>query len=175
MSISGIMKKAALPVLAAALVLGAAAGPSASYFTTYVTAQGGETVYLYDVRVTPHETVDANTKTITVENTGAVECYARVRVAASVDVPVAYAGEGWTDGGDGYWYYGAILQPGETSGELKAQITLPTSGPEKPIPDGTVVNVVVLSECAKVFYEDSGMPKPNGPDYEGWDLTAKEG
>lgn len=168
------LKQAAAPVLAAVLVLGASVGPAASYFTTYVTAQGGYTLELAQRRVFTHETVDANVKSVTVENTGEQECYVRVRVVSTTEVPVSYAGAGWMDGGDGYWYYQDPVQPGGSTGVLKASINLPTSSPERPIPEGTQVNVVVLSECAPVLYDDAGAAKANGPSYEGWALTAKE-
>lgn len=169
------LKHAAAPLLAAVMVLGAAVGPSASYFTTYVTAEGGHVLHLQQRRVKTHEEVDANVKNISVENVGEQECFARVLVVASDPTAVAYAGDGWSDGGDGYWYYAMPLQPGELSGVLKASILLPTSSPDRPIPEGTELNVVVVSECAPVLYDDSGAAKPNGPAYEGWALTVKEG
>ncbi len=171
-----IVKQAAAPMLAAAMVLSATiAGPAESYFTTYVTAQGGYTLRLHDVEVIPHESVDANVKNISVQNTGESECYVRVRVVSGQQVPVAYAGAGWTDGGDGYWYYGDVVAPNAITGVLAATITLPTSSPEKPIPEGTAVNVVVVTECTKVLYDENGEARPNGPAYMGWELTVKEG
>lgn len=170
-----IAKKLALPALAAAMVLGTATGPATSYFTTYVTAQGGYELRLRDVEVIPHETVDANVKNITIENTGDVECYVRVRVESGNAIPIAYSGEGWFDGNDGYWYYSEIVPPHTSTGVLRAEITLPTSGEESPIPEGTTVNVIVVSEAAKVLYDDEGNAKPNGPGYEGWTLREKEG
>lgn len=171
-----MIKAAAAPMLAAAMVMSAAAaGPAESYFTTYVSAQGYETVHLHNSNVIPHEDVDANVKNISVQNTGEDECYVRVRVVSSDQVPVAYAGAGWTDGGDGYWYYDDVLAPNAITGVLAATITLPTSSTEKPIPESTTVNVVVVTECAKVLYDDDGEARPNGPAYMGWTLTAKEG
>lgn len=167
-------KHAAAPILAAVLVLGASVGPAASYFTTYVTAQGGYPLSLSQRRVVTHESVDANVKSVSVQNTGEQECYVRVRVAASDAVAVSYAGAGWMDGGDGYWYYAQPVQPGASTGVLAATIHLPTAGPERPIPEGTELNVVVLSECAPVLYDDLGNAKANGPAYEGWALRAKE-
>ncbi len=168
------VKQAAAPLLAAVMVLGAWVGPSASYFTTYVTAEGGYTLELSQRKVLTHEEVDANVKNISVQNVGEQECYARVRVVASDPVAVTYSGSGWSDGGDGYWYYAGPLQPGELTGVLAAAINLPTESPERPIPEGTELNVVVVSECAPVLYDDSGAAKGNGPAYEGWALTAKE-
>lgn len=171
-----IVKQAAAPVLAAAMVLcAAAAGPAESYFTTYVSAQGYETVRLNHPDVIPHEEVDANVKNISVQNTGEDDCYVRVRVVSSDQVPVTYAGANWTDGGDGYWYYEDVLAPNATTGVLAATINLPTNSPEKPIPESTTINVVVVTECTKVLYDENGEARPNGPAYIGWTLTAKEG
>ena len=36
---------------------------------------------------------------------------------AGVDYSVSY-GEGWTQGGDGFWYYNETVKPGETTGNL---------------------------------------------------------
>lgn len=173
-----LIKKAAAPLLAAVMVLCAAVGPSASYFTTYVTAEGGYTLRLRDVRVIPHEEVDFNVKSITIQNIGRAgdpACYVRARVVSGSQVPVTLSGAGWSQAGDGYWYYSGVLQPGESTGVLRAEIALPEPQQTSPIPEGTTIDVVVLSECAKVLYDDAGAPKPNGPDYEGWSLTAKEG
>lgn len=168
------IKQMALPALAAVLVLSAAAGSSSSYFTTYVTAQGSETVRLRDVRVEVDDTVDANVKNITVRNTGDAPCYVRAKAiqASSVQIPISYSGEGWSTAADseGYYYYGSVLQPGEEAPTLYAAINLPTSGTEKPIPAGTEFNVQVVTECTKVLYDETGAPLPNGPDYEGWSL-----
>ena len=171
------LKRAVLPVLAAVLVLGASAGSAGSYFTTYVTAQGGHELHLRDVHVDVEDTVVGTTKSITVSNTGEVPCYVRAKAiqASTNDVPIDYSGSdvGWFDGGDGYWYYSGIVEPGDTAPVLKAEIKLPTSSPERPIPEGTTFNVTVITECAKIFYDEAGNAKPNGPTYEGW--TLKEG
>ena len=164
-----MVKRAVLPVLAAVLVLSAAAGASSGYFTTYVTAQGGHTLELHDVYVTPHEHVDGSVKHITVENTGEIECWVRARAIAPTGVEITYSGEGWTLGDDGWFYYGAVLQPGESTPELVAAITMPKSDELNPIPEGTELNVVVITECAKVLYDDNGAP------YANWDLLVKEG
>lgn len=171
----GILKQAAAPVLAAALVLGASSGPAAAYFTTYVTAQGGYTLHLSQRQVLPHEEVDTNRKSITVQNTGEQACYVRVRVVSGQVTTVTYTGAGWSDGGDGYWYYADPVEPGAITGALTAAIDLPDPGPEVQIPEGTTLNVVVVSECAPVLYDEAGAARPNGPAYMGWTLTAKEG
>lgn len=169
------LNRAALPALAAALVLGAAAGSSSSYFTTYVTAQGGHTLQLHDVYIIPHEHVDANVKDITVENVGETECWVRARAIAPEGlelrgVEIAYSGEGWRfNETDGWWYYAEPIQPGASTPTLKASITLPQKDDLNPIPEGAELNVVVVTECTKVLYDDNGAP------YADWALMAKEG
>lgn len=172
------LKKAALPLLAAVLVLGAAAGDSSSYFTTYVTAEGGYTLRLRDARVDVDDTMDGNTKQITVANVTDEPCYVRARVLQASTVqavtPITYAGEGWFDGGDGYWYYSDILTgTGDTAAQLRAAIDLPQSSAERPIPEGTTFNVTVIAECAKILYNADGTAMANGPAYPGW--TLREG
>lgn len=169
------VKQAAAPALAAALVLGAATGPSAAYFTTYVTAQGGEMLHLSQRQVIPHEQVQANVKSISVENTGELECYVRVRVTAGSQVTAAFSGAGWSNGGDGYWYYASPVAPGASTDVLSATLILPMGTPDDPIPEGTTLNVVVVSECAPVLYDETGAARPNGPAYMGWTLAVKEG
>lgn len=173
------IKHAALPALAAVLVLGAAAGNSSSYFTTYVTARGGETVALRDVHVEVNDRWEGSAKNITVRNSGTPgvdgPCYVRAKgiQASTMEPAITYSGEGWFDGGDGWYYYSGILEPGQTAGVLYAQLSMPPQPGEKPIPSGTEFNVTVVTECAKIFYDEAGNAKPNGPSYEGW--TLKEG
>ena len=171
------MKKAVLPALAAVLVLGAAATNSSSYFTTYVTARGGYTLELRDVRVDVDDTMDGNTKQITVRNVTEEPCYVRVKViqSSAVETAIEYSGADWFDGGDGYWYYTPILPGNGTAAQLNAKITLPESSAEKPIPEGTTFNVTVIAECTKVLYDEDGSAQANGPEYEGWTLKAEEG
>ncbi len=165
------LNRAVLPVLAAALVLGASAGAAYSYFTTYVTAQGGYTLQLYDVRTIPHEHVEGSVKSITVENTGEVECWVRAKAIAPAGVEISYDGEGWKlNEADGWYYYGTPIQPKDVTPVLKASIAMPTGEDElHPIEPGTELNVVVVTESTKVLYDDAGMP------YADWTLTAKEG
>ena len=171
MRVLGIARKVMLPVLAAALVLGASAGTATSYFTTYVTAQGGHALQLRDVQTTPHEEVDQNVKNIWVENTGEVECWVRAKAVAPTGVEISYGGEGWTlNEADGWYYYGTPVQPGQSTPVLTAAITMPKSEDElNPIPEGTELNVIVVTECTKVLYQDDGTP------YANWDLSVKEG
>lgn len=183
MKMQSIVKKAALPVLAAALVLGAAAGPSAGYFTTYVTAQGSELLRLYDVRVDVDDNAVGDVKSITVANATDEPCYVRVKVIQSstseAELPISYAGDGWFEGGDGYWYYGDILtgiDPDTDTDEaamLQATVNLPESSAERPLPEGTTFNVTVIAECAKILYNTDGTAQANGPAYLGW--TLREG
>lgn len=156
------IRKLVLPCLALALVLCASVAPSLSYFTTYVTAEGGYTIELRRVETDVEETFDGGAKHITVVNTGEVDCYVRVRVFASDLTGLSYSGSGWTLGEDGYWYYDAILRAGATTSELVASIT-PVEGMNQDY------NVIVVEECTAVLYDAAGQP------YADWTLTAKEG
>ncbi len=170
------IKHAALPLLAAVLVLGAAAGNSSSYFTTYVTANGSGTVHLRDVHVDVDDSWEGSAKNITVRNSGTPgkdgPCYVRAKAiqASTMETQITYSGVGWDDGGDGWYYYSGILQPGQAANPLTANLSMPPKPGEKPIPEGTEFNVTVITECAKIFYDANGDPIPNGPYYDGWNL-----
>ena len=156
------IRTALLTCLALILVLGASVGPSLSYFTTYVTAEGGYTIELHRVETEVHETFDGGAKHITIENTGKVDCYVRVRLYAGTMIGLSYSGNGWSLGEDGYWYYDTILPAGASTSELTASIT-PAEGLDQNY------NVIVVEECTAVQYDAAGQP------YADWTLTAEEG
>lgn len=64
-----------------------------------------------------------------VKNVGKSDCYVRVRVAVSPNdlgiVLDGIGGEGWIDGGDGYYYYTEPLKPGTQTTYLFDEVILP--------------------------------------------------
>lgn len=177
--------KTLLPAaLAFALVLGSAAAPSASYFTTYVTASGSKALVLRDTRIDIDETPSANTKDVRIDNTGETECYVRAQVfCAHMEqegtLTFSEPGDGagsWTRGADGYWYYSLPLPVGGSSATLHIDIDMSKFNNAAGVKD-QAVDVIVVAECAPVLYDESGAPQANGPEYRGWALetTVKEG
>lgn len=131
-----------------------AVGSAMAYFTTYSTAGGGVTMNMGFTETVPNEEVDENGKHITITNTGDYDCFVRVKAFAPVELTYNAPDGGWTDGGDGYWYYDEVLPAGETtSHELNITYKFP-SGDEKP----EEFNIVVIEECTPVLYQEDGTP-----------------
>lgn len=131
-----------------------AVGSAMAYFTTYSTAGGGVTMNMGFTETIPNEEVDENGKHITITNTGNYDCFVRVKAFAPVELTYNAPDGGWTDGGDGYWYYDEVLPAGETtSHELNITYKFP-SGDEKP----EEFNIVVIEECTPVLYQEDGTP-----------------
>ena len=103
------LKKPFLMMAVTALVLVGTlkVGGAMAYFTTYSTASGSVQMNMGFTQTIPHEEVDSRGKHVSVENTGDYDCFVRVRAFAPSDITLSYQPEdsGWTDGGDGFWYY----------------------------------------------------------------------
>lgn len=147
------MSAAALGMTAALTVEG-----SMAYFTTYVSSGGGGAVSL-GTSTAIHEEVTDMTKHVQIENTSENDCFVRVKVFTGTTVSYAPEGDGWTEGEDGYWYYGSILEgrradaeTGPMTSVLDVKIEVPEGFEEDDF------NVVVIQECVPVFYDDNGEP-----------------
>ena len=70
----------------------------------------------------------------------------------SIEYKNVGGGDGWYDGGDGYWYYRPVLKAHSTSSQLDVKITVPEEF------DKDTFNVVVVQECTPVIYDDAGNP-----------------
>ena len=137
------LNKKTLCLTAAALTLtaGLSVGSAMAYFTTYVTAQGGQELSLGFTEVIPDEEVSDWTKHIKIENTG-----------SQYQEGLVYSDESgkWTPGDDGYYYYSDVIAPGAKSEELLVKISnmnLPKD-----------FNVIVVSECTPVILDAEGNP-----------------
>lgn len=144
--------------LLAVAALTLAAGPSVehamAYFTSYTAASGTKTIDMGFTTTEPKEEVDNEGKHVTIENTGAYDCFVRVKVISDVGVSFTDRG-GWKDGGDGYWYYPEVLGAGKSTGELLVSYELPAAQEKED------VNIIVLQECTPVIYDEDGTPAPD--------------
>ncbi len=80
--------KISCTLFAAALALTAVTevGRALAYFTAYTTASGEAALHLSFPTTTTTETVSSWTKHVTIQNTGDVDCYVRVRAFAGEDI-----------------------------------------------------------------------------------------
>lgn len=141
-----------LAALAMTLVLSMSIGPAFAYFTTSTSANGS---FAIDVKSTTDitEQFDSWTKHVAVTNDeGSEPVYVRARAFADSDHALTYSGTGWTAGTDGWYYYSAILEGGQSTGELLVAIGGIPENPE----DGDNFNVVVVYEATPVRYNADG-------------------
>ena len=124
-----------------------AVGSAMAYFTTYSTAGGGVKMNMGFTETVPKEDVDENGKHITIENTGNYDCFVRVTAFAPVKLTYNAPDGGWTDRGDGYWYYDEVLPAkAKTTKELNIKYTFP-SGDDKP----EEFNIVVIQNLSGFY------------------------
>lgn len=155
------MKKFKSKGLIAAIVLTVLALPAAAfaYFTDYEGAWGGAVLKL-EGETQLHEEVSDDQKTISIENIGETDVL--VRVAVYGDYLSGTAGEGWVQAeGDEWFYYDAILAPGEKTSDLVAKIDTQAAKD-----DGHDFDIVVVHESERVSYDGTDENKVNKPD--GW-------
>ena len=162
-----IWKKKTLVLGAAALLLtaGASAGRAMAYFTTYAEAQGSAPLSLGFTRTEIEETVQNQAKYITVVNTGECDAFVRARLFAGGGYEDGLVfreaeSEGWTPGEDGYYYYTAILPPGEKTGPLCVGVDWKDQEGGFNT-DREDFNVIVVQESAGVYYDEDGNPACN--------------
>ncbi|MDD2978636.1 MAG: hypothetical protein PHN80_01555 [Hespellia sp.] len=147
-----------LAAAALALTASLSVGSAMAYFTTYSTASGRKPLEMGFTETVPHEDVDTGGKHITIENTGDYDCFVRVRVFSVIDVTYT-AGEGWEDGGDGYWYYRPVLAAGATTpSELQVGFEYPVNDENQTTES---FEIMVVQECTPVVYDDEGNAMPD--------------
>ncbi len=161
-------RKAALFVCALTAVAAANVNTASAYFTARTEARGGYDVEAKEVKVIPDEQVSDLQKTITVKNTGEADCWARVKVLSGSLFDITYgAGAGWSEGtADDYWYYDKVLKSGESATAITASISI--KGEVDKDEFMSEFNVVVITECTPVLYDE------NGQQYANWELAAQQ-
>ena len=165
-------KTLALFVCALTAVTAANIKTASAYFTAHTEAKGGYHVVAKEVKTIPDEEVSELQKKITVKNVGEVDCWARLKVISGSLFDIEYGpGAGWSDGGDGFWYYDQILTPDGIDGPQTATpftATISIKGEVDPDEFMSEFNVVVITECTPVLYNGYGEP------YANWELAAQK-
>lgn len=161
-----------LASVAMLLTAGAKSGQAMAYFTTYALASGGGTLLLGvpQTEIT-EEVVNAN-KQVSIQNIGDYDCYVRLRVFAGDAYPVDYHySQNWTQGSDGYFYYGPVLTPKDTEGAVADRFDIEIAAlKEAPREDSVLpadFNIIVIQEYTPVLYDEDGNP------YADWNLAEE--
>ncbi len=150
-----------LAVAALFLVVSASVGTAYSYFTTYARTTGGYTIELGD-RTTIEEEFDSWTKRVTIKvSDDSQPVFIRAIAFGPDEYPLEISGDGWTEGGDGYWYYNEAVPAGESTSVLNVKITDVPKATD--VTDEQEFNVVVNYETTPARYDEDGNPK-NTPD-----------
>lgn len=150
------MKKKNLCLAAAALTLamGVSVGGAMAYFTTYAAASGGARLSLGNTVTVPEEQVVDWTKHVTIQNTGDVDCFVRVRAFAGEKYQdgLTYADDNgkWSPGEDGYYYYSDVVPAGGEAEELRIGVDNMDSEES--------FNVIVVQESTPALYDEQGNP-----------------
>lgn len=162
--------KTLIPVLLAILTLGMvrsySSEMSTAYFTTYAFAKGGLQIALGPTKNRIEDNYERGKKEVGIQNTGdEFDCYVRVKVLApqwmwddGILSDEGISGEGWSKNDeDGYWYYNAILKPGETSNSLFVTTDWMKTGEELEEFKQSC-DVVIVDEFTMVRYDENGDP-----------------
>lgn len=160
--------------LALSLLCAAVSSPAQAYFTSYTPAFGGRTVY-DRTEIDINEKVENMVKTVSVENTGEVDCWVRVLLVYPEGCSVNVSGTDWQQKADGFWYYknpvpvGAST-PSDSGNALKVGISVSGSARQELQKE---FNVVVISECVPVTYAVDGSLSPSSWDQVDWAMKEQ--
>jgi len=164
-------------IFALVLSLSVTIGASLAYFSDYEEASGGATLNLGG-KTEMSEGKDANGKHIVIKNTGETNMIVRVGIYGPDGITKIDASRDWILGKDGFYYYGKILKPGEsTPGDsMDASINISWKG-DKPDYD---FEVTVVHEGSQALYDGDKLLCPGLKGYAGltkddpnhWDAAA---
>lgn len=145
---------AVLALTSAVMVTGAGIGKTWAYFTTFSEAAGGYTIHLGDQTEFTEEFSDQTKHLVVTSDADSEPIYVRAKAFSGSPYPLTYSGEGWTLGADDYYYYGSVVNGGESTQALDIRISnIPMDG-EKAEKD--YFNVVVIYESTPVKYHEDG-------------------
>lgn len=156
-------------LLAVVLVLAMSIGPAWAYFTATTSAVGGITISVEPTTDIDEPVVREGVKHVVISaDEKSKPVYVRVRAFwGDLADTVTCGGEGWTEGEDGWWYYGEILNGGEQSREFLVTVSRLLESKDDII-EGQNFGVVVVHEATPVQYDEDGVP------FADWNITLDE-
>lgn len=169
------MNKKILAAMAIVLPLTIGTGSALAYFTANTSASAHYPVAVgTDTEI--DEEFDAMTKHVSISNApNSGPVYVRARAFADSQHTLTYsagtAAEGqaaWIDGGDGYWYYNGVLEPGKSTSKLDVKIDTNEDVTEK-----ENFNVIVVYERTPAVV-DPGTGSYKGPKDADWSAALRQ-
>ena len=159
-----------LSLLALALIFSAVISPTLAYFTDHEQADGTAPITLSG-KTDIIDEYDNLTKKVRIQNTEGRDVWVRLLVAVGETYEpyvVLDPETGWTNGGDGYWYYGSPVSAPNTTSTFAVSIAgVPTTDLDI---SQQQFNVSVLYETTPVQYNEDGSPKAAD-----WNITLDTG
>ena len=142
-----------LALLAVIMVLSVSIGPALAYFSTYTVAEGKKPIKVVPDTTINEDVASETLKSVTVTNAGNAPCFVRAKAFAPAGVTLGTAGgNGWSaQNGEGFWVYGEVLMPGESTGKL----VIPISGIPAAANEGDSLNIAVVYESTTAIWNDS--------------------
>ena len=162
-----------LILFALVLCLSVSVGASLAYFSDYEEASGGATLNLGG-KTEMSEGESSNEKNIVITNTGKTNMIVRVGIYGPEEMADVVNTKDWLVGSDGFYYYGKILKPGQSTPKdtLVSSMKFKWKGEE---PDYEF-EVTVVHEGSQALYDGDKLVCPglaeNDPNH--WDPTAVE-
>lgn len=144
----------AMSAAALGLVAVLTVNDAVAYFTASVSAEGSQVVNLgSETEIT--EEPGRGMKKITITNSSNEnDCYVRVKVFAPAGIGISYSEDdgntNWSEGDDGYYYYGPVLAAGGAATVLNVEFDIPENF------DRDNFNLAVVQECTPVRHRDDG-------------------
>ena len=161
-------KSLILAVFAIVLCLSVSIGAAIAYFSDYEEASGGATLNLGgETQIT--EGSDAANKHIVITNTGDTNMIVRLAIFDNKYMTVTLDESYWKKVGE-FYYYQKVLEPGEETSPVDADLKIEWKGKE---PDYSF-DVTVVHESAQEVYNGKTLVVPAGWDAEGVNSIATE-
>ena len=161
-----------MAALGAAVATAVVAAPAHAYFSATTQSLGGVQIHVKpDTTITEEDVVNGR-KVVTITNlsTSTAPVMVRARYFAPNDVTVTaeLEGSGWSDGGDGYFYYDKVLPVGESANPFVLNVVDITASEAIADPDdptkidmdriGDNFNVIVVYEATNVIDYSGSAP-----------------
>lgn len=141
-----------LALLAVIMVLSVSIGSALAYFSTYTVAEGKKPIKVVPDTTITEDVANETQKVVTVTNAGNAPCFVRATAFAPTGVTLGTTGgNGWSaQNSEGFWVYGEVLMPGETTAEL----VIPISGIPAAANEGDALNIAVVYESTTAIWRN---------------------